>query len=149
MARSMAPAFSVFMVARCSRIPARMASLSESACLQPQLNAATVIKTTIRNRERAIAFAMCPCCASVAADCRKFLTLVGLGRFELPTYGLGNRRSIHLSYSPVPQHCNTVLEFRVAPDYEGVRLDLTSVQVLALERGPAEGPALLCRCADS
>ena len=26
--------------------------------------------------------------------------MVGLGRFELPTYGLGNRRSIHLSYSP-------------------------------------------------
>jgi hypothetical protein len=26
--------------------------------------------------------------------------LVGLGRVELPTYGLGNRRSIHLSYSP-------------------------------------------------
>jgi hypothetical protein len=29
------------------------------------------------------------------------LGLVGLGRVELPTYGLGNRRSIHLSYSPV------------------------------------------------
>jgi hypothetical protein len=27
--------------------------------------------------------------------------MVGLGRVELPTYGLGNRRSIHLSYSPV------------------------------------------------
>jgi hypothetical protein len=26
--------------------------------------------------------------------------LMGLGRVELPTYGLGNRRSIHLSYSP-------------------------------------------------
>jgi hypothetical protein len=26
--------------------------------------------------------------------------LVGLGRFELPTNGLGNRCSIHLSYSP-------------------------------------------------
>ena len=25
---------------------------------------------------------------------------MGLGRVELPTYGLGNRRSIHLSYSP-------------------------------------------------
>jgi hypothetical protein len=25
---------------------------------------------------------------------------VGLGRVELPTYGLGNRRSIQLSYSP-------------------------------------------------
>ena len=25
---------------------------------------------------------------------------MGLGRLELPTYGLGNRRSIHLSYSP-------------------------------------------------
>jgi hypothetical protein len=29
--------------------------------------------------------------------------VVGLGRFELPTYGLGNRRSIHLSYSPIYQ----------------------------------------------
>ena len=27
--------------------------------------------------------------------------MVGLGRVELPTYGLGNRRSIHLSYSPI------------------------------------------------
>ena len=27
--------------------------------------------------------------------------MVGLGRVELPTYGLGNRRSIHLSYSPM------------------------------------------------
>ena len=26
--------------------------------------------------------------------------MVGLGRVELPAYGLGNRRSIHLSYSP-------------------------------------------------
>jgi hypothetical protein len=26
--------------------------------------------------------------------------LVGLGRFELPTHGLGNRCSIHLSYRP-------------------------------------------------
>jgi hypothetical protein len=26
--------------------------------------------------------------------------MVGLGRFELPTNGLGNRCSIHLSYSP-------------------------------------------------
>jgi hypothetical protein len=25
---------------------------------------------------------------------------MGLGRVELPTYGLGNRRSIQLSYSP-------------------------------------------------
>ena len=30
----------------------------------------------------------------------KNIGVVGLGRFELPTYGLGNRRSIHLSYSP-------------------------------------------------
>lgn len=34
-------------------------------------------------------------------DPQFFQLLVGLGRFELPTYGLGNRRSIHLSYSPV------------------------------------------------
>ena len=27
--------------------------------------------------------------------------LVGLGRFELPTHGLGNRCSIHLSYRPI------------------------------------------------
>ena len=26
--------------------------------------------------------------------------MVGLGRIELPTYGLGNRRSVQLSYSP-------------------------------------------------
>ena len=31
----------------------------------------------------------------------KNVEMVGLGRFELPTYGLGNRRSIHLSYSPI------------------------------------------------
>src|SRR5262245_12133105 len=34
--------------------------------------------------------------------------MVGLGRLELPTYGLGNRRSIHLSYSPV-----WILNFRL------------------------------------
>ena len=28
---------------------------------------------------------------------------MGLGRVELPAYGLGNRRSIHLSYSPRSQ----------------------------------------------
>jgi hypothetical protein len=28
--------------------------------------------------------------------------MVGLGRVELPTYSLGNCRSIQLSYSPVP-----------------------------------------------
>jgi hypothetical protein len=33
---------------------------------------------------------------------------VGLGRFELPTYGLGNRRSIHLSYSPIYQQTRLV-----------------------------------------
>src|ERR1700687_5594495 len=32
--------------------------------------------------------------------------LVGLGRFELPTNGLGNRCSIHLSYSPTHLYCN-------------------------------------------
>jgi hypothetical protein len=31
----------------------------------------------------------------------KLTNMVGLGRVELPTYGLGNRRSIHLSYSPI------------------------------------------------
>ncbi len=34
--------------------------------------------------------------------------MVGLGRFELPTYGLGNRRSIHLSYSPIYQQTRLV-----------------------------------------
>ncbi len=29
--------------------------------------------------------------------------MVGLGRFELPTHGLGNRCSIHLSYRPTRQ----------------------------------------------
>jgi hypothetical protein len=29
-------------------------------------------------------------------------SMVGLGRFELPTLGLGNQCSIHLSYSPAP-----------------------------------------------
>ncbi len=33
--------------------------------------------------------------------------MVGLGRFELPTYGLGNQRSIHLSYSPTSRHSTT------------------------------------------
>jgi hypothetical protein len=33
--------------------------------------------------------------------------LVGLGRVELPTRGLGNRCSIHLSYRPVHFYCNT------------------------------------------
>ncbi len=33
--------------------------------------------------------------------------MVGLGRVELPTYGLGNRRSIQLSYSPVPRESLT------------------------------------------
>src|SRR5579863_4300959 len=33
--------------------------------------------------------------------------VVGLGRFELPTNGLGNRCSIHLSYSPGLSYCNT------------------------------------------
>lgn len=32
--------------------------------------------------------------------------MVGLGRFELPTHGLGNRCSIHLSYRPaIPTLC--------------------------------------------
>ena len=39
-------------------------------------------------------------------------TLVGLGRFELPTNGLGNRCSIHLSYSPTLSHCNTFCAVR-------------------------------------
>jgi hypothetical protein len=33
--------------------------------------------------------------------------LVGLARFELATTGLGNRCSIHLSYSPAHPYCNT------------------------------------------
>src|SRR5689334_16178799 len=123
MARSMAPALSVFMVARCSRIPARMASVSEGACLHPQQIAATAINATVQSRERRNAVAMCPCCVSVAADCRRFLTLVGLGRFELPTYGLGNRRSIHLSYSPVLQHCNTVWPCRDAMGFDDYGAD--------------------------
>ena len=39
--------------------------------------------------------------------------LVGLGRFELPTNGLGNRCSIHLSYSPTLSHCNTFRAVRI------------------------------------
>ncbi len=35
--------------------------------------------------------------------------MVGLGRVELPTYGLGNRRSIHLSYSPTVRQFNMTL----------------------------------------
>ena len=35
--------------------------------------------------------------------------MVGLGRVELPTYGLGNRRSIHLSYSPIMTYNNSEL----------------------------------------
>ena len=39
---------------------------------------------------------------------RKLLKkLVGLGRLELPTRGLGNRCSIHLSYRPVRFYCST------------------------------------------
>jgi hypothetical protein len=36
------------------------------------------------------------CCAAY----KKFRVVVGLARFELATTGLGNRCSIHLSYSP-------------------------------------------------
>ena len=39
---------------------------------------------------------------------------MGLGRFELPTNGLGNRCSIHLSYSPALPHCNTFPARRAA-----------------------------------
>jgi hypothetical protein len=35
--------------------------------------------------------------------------MVGLGRFELPTLGLGNQCSIHLSYSPI---MNRLLHFQ-------------------------------------
>ena len=38
-----------------------------------------------------------------------YLVLVGLGRVELPAYGLGNRRSIHLSYSPGQHQTTTFL----------------------------------------
>src|SRR5580658_793901 len=42
------------------------------------------------------------------------MKLVGLGRFELPTNGLGNRCSIHLSYSPAFFYCNTFHARRAA-----------------------------------
>ena len=35
--------------------------------------------------------------------------MVGLGRFELPTNGLGNRCSIHLSYRPVRTYQTQIL----------------------------------------
>ncbi len=38
--------------------------------------------------------------------------MVGLGRVELPTYGLGNRRSIHLSYSPVMRIGLVYIDFK-------------------------------------
>src|SRR5580692_2244462 len=44
--------------------------------------------------------------------------VVGLGRFELPTSGLGNLRSIHLSYSPTSRHStpkNSTSEPTVSP----------------------------------
>jgi hypothetical protein len=48
---------------------------------------------------------------------------VGLGRLELPTYGLGNRRSIHLSYSPFNnlQNLATILNF--SPEIKAKNLD--------------------------
>ena len=41
--------------------------------------------------------------------------LVGLARFELATTGLGNRCSIHLSYSPALVYCNTFRAARLKP----------------------------------
>ena len=44
--------------------------------------------------------------------------LVGLGRIELPTYGLGNRRSVQLSYSPasnIEQQLNGGNKIRAVP----------------------------------
>ena len=40
--------------------------------------------------------------------------LVGLGRFELPTHGLGNRCSIHLSYRPIRERheCSRIASHR-------------------------------------
>ena len=40
--------------------------------------------------------------------------MVTLGRFELPTCGLGNRRSIHLSYRAMIQLCRS--SFGKPPD---------------------------------
>jgi hypothetical protein len=51
------------------------------------------------------------------------LRMVGLGRVELPTRGLGNRCSIHLSYSPTehpvyrkPVPISPLDEFNVLPN---------------------------------
>jgi hypothetical protein len=38
---------------------------------------------------------------TVALKLVKSFRMIGLGRFELPTHGLGNRCSIHLSYRPI------------------------------------------------
>src|SRR5579859_2198993 len=149
MARSIAPGLSVFMLARCSRIPERMASVSDGACLHPQQNAAAASNATIRKRERTDAVAMCSCFVSIAADCRKFLILVGLGGFEPPTSSLGNCCSIHLSYSPVPQHCNTFCARRGATGFGDCAADSKYCSARAVEQGLGEGWALLCRCADS
>lgn len=48
--------------------------------------------------------------AKVSLILRTRKRMVGLGRFELPTLGLGNQCSIHLSYSPC-SHSNTCLAF--------------------------------------
>jgi hypothetical protein len=53
--------------------------------------------------------------------------LVGLGRFELPTNGLGNRCSIHLSYSPINdlrnQRCIIVASSQPSVRFCGLVLD--------------------------
>jgi hypothetical protein len=50
--------------------------------------------------------------------------MVGLGRVELPTNGLGNRCSIHLSYRPVNDDlipgCSDLLKFRAQLSLAGL-----------------------------
>ena len=46
---------------------------------------------------------------------RKRKRVVGLGRFELPTYGLGNRCSIHLSYRPARKLRSAIVQRLTLP----------------------------------
>jgi hypothetical protein len=52
----------------------------------------------------------------LSLSCRIKNKLVGLGRFELPTNGLGNRCSIHLSYSPALPHYYNYITLRAPSD---------------------------------